>query len=440
MKLNIVILAAGEGKRMYSSLPKVLHQVGGVSMLEHVINAARSLNPEVIHVVHGNGGDRVKNTLKHLRVRWIRQKQQLGTGHAVLQAIPHIADNSRVLILYGDVPLISKELLQTLVKGTPNDQFGLIVANLDDPSGFGRIIRDQNDNVIAIVEQKDANEKQLKISEINTGILLAPAKQLKGYLTKLSNHNKQGEYYLTDVIDIAVADGCRVKGVTATKPEEIFGANDKYQLALLEGYYQQQKAKQLMLQGLTLVDPKRFDIRGKLEFGKDVVIDVNVVIKGKVKLGNNVQILPNCVIEDAVIEDNCIIGPFARIRPGTRVKCNAHIGNFVELKNTEFGMNSKANHLTYLGDATVGKDVNIGAGTITCNYDGVNKYRTVIDDNAFIGSDTMLVAPVKVGKNSTIGAGSTITENTPANQLTIARNKQVTIKGWQRPKKKSRKK
>ncbi len=440
MKLNIIILAAGEGKRMYSSLPKVLHQVGGVSMLEHVVSTAHSLNPEAIFVIHGNGGDRIKNTLKHLDVHWVRQKQQLGTGHAVLQAIPRIADNSQVLVLYGDVPLVSKEMLQTFVNQISDNQFGLIVAELDDPYELGRIIRDQDGNIIAVVEQKDANREQLKIKEINTGILLAPAKPLKICLAKLSSHNKQSEYYLTDIIAIAVADGYQVKGVAATKPEEILGANDKYQLALLERYYQQQTAKRLMLRGLTLIDPKRFDIRGKLEFGKDVVIDINVVIKGKVKLGNNVQILPNCVIEDAVIEDNCIIGPFTRIRPGTHIKSSAHIGSFVELKNTKFGNNSKANHLTYLGDATIGKDVNIGAGTITCNYDGVNKHHTIIEDNAFIGSDTMLIAPVKVGKNSTIGAGSTIIEDTPANQLTIARNKQVTVKGWQRPKKKSRKK
>jgi len=436
MKLNIIILAAGQGSRMYSSLPKALHQIGGVPMLERVVNTAQTLQPEAIYVVHGNGGDQVKDSLQHLDVQWIEQKQQLGTGHAVLQVIPHIEDEGQVLILYGDVPLISQNLLQSLLEQTSGDAVGLVTAELNNPYGFGRIIRNGNGNITACVEQQDADAEQLKIKEVNTGILLTPAKLLKDYLPKLTSHNKQGEYYLTDIIGV---DKHKITSITAKQPEEILGVNDKHQLASLERYHQQQTAQELMLKGLTIMDPKRFDLRGELKFGKDVIIDVNVIIKGKVKLGNNVKIFANCIIEDTIIEDNCEIGPFARTRPGTHVKKNAQLGNFVELKNTKFGENSKANHLSYLGDATVGKDVNIGAGTITCNYDGVNKHPTTIEDNAFIGSDTMLVAPIKVGKGATIAAGSTITKNAPAEQLTIARNKQLTIKGWQRPRQKEKK-
>jgi bifunctional UDP-N-acetylglucosamine pyrophosphorylase/glucosamine-1-phosphate N-acetyltransferase len=435
MKLNIIILAAGEGKRMRSSLPKALHLIGGMPMLEHVVITAAQLKPYKIYVVHGNGGSRVKEALAHLKVEWIKQKPLLGTGHAVQQVVPHLDDDGRVLILYGDVPLISTKLLQKLLK-TPVTEFGLITAILDKPHGLGRIIRDKNNNITAIVEQRDATKEQLKIAEINTGILVAPAQQLKAYVSRLRNDNAQGEYYLTDVIAMAVADGYKINGIAAEKIEEVLGVNDKYQLANLERYYQQQTAQQLMLQGLTLMDPNRFDLRGELKFGTDVVIDANVIMQGKVTLGNNVTIHANCMIADAKIDDNCIIGPFARIRPGSHIKANAHIGNFVELKQTEFGENSKANHLTYLGDATIGNNVNIGAGTITCNYDGVNKYQTIIEDSAFIGSDAKLVAPIKIGKNATIGAGSTLTKNAPADQLTLARPLQRSFPGWKKPKKK----
>ncbi len=435
MKLNVIILAAGVGKRMFSSIPKVLHTIGGISMLERVTKTAASLNPENIYIVHGNGGDQVKKSLPNLNVKWVEQKQQLGTGHAVQQAIPYIDDNSQVLILYADVPLISSEILRQLIQAAGQNELGLITAQIDNPQGFGRIIRDQNNNVIACIEHKDADPEQLKINEINTGILLASSKMLKSYLANITNANKQGEYYLTDILKLAANDKYKIHAIISPQSEEVFGINDKAQLAEQERYYQERQARQLMHNGLTLMDPKRFDLRGELEFGKDVVIDINVLIKGKVKLGNNVKIFANCIIEDTIIDDNCTIGPFARTRPGTHIQANAEIGNFVELKNTNFGQNSKANHLSYLGDATIGKDVNIGAGTITCNYDGVHKHPTTIEDNAFIGSDTMLVAPVTVRKNATIAAGSVITKEAPPDQLTIARGKQYSIKGWQRPKK-----
>ena len=436
MKLNIIILAAGNGKRMLSSIPKVLHSIGGIPMLEHVVTTAQSLNPDHIYVVHGNSGDKVKDVLAHLDVEWIKQSQQLGTGHAVQQVSPYFGDEGQILILYGDVPLISQQLLQKLIKTTAHNEFGLVTAKIANPYGFGRIIRDKNNSVLESIEQKDANAEQLQIKEINTGILLAPSNLLKNYLAKINNKNKQGEYYLTDIIKLATHDKHKIHAIITDQSEEVLGINDKQQLAAQERYFQEQQAEQFMQQGLTLMDPKRFDLRGELEFGKDVVIDVNVIIKGKVKLGNNIRIFANCILEDTIIEDNCTIGPFARTRPGTHIQANAEIGNFVELKNTKFGKNSKANHLSYLGDATIGQDVNIGAGTITCNYDGVTKHPTTIEDNAFIGSDTMLVAPVTVGKNATIGAGSTITKTAPADQLTVTRGKQISIKSWQRPKRK----
>ncbi|MCK4607959.1 MAG: bifunctional UDP-N-acetylglucosamine diphosphorylase/glucosamine-1-phosphate N-acetyltransferase GlmU, partial [Gammaproteobacteria bacterium] len=405
--------------------------------LERVVNAAQKLNPANIYVIHGNGGDTIKKTLSHLKLEWVEQKQQLGTAHAVMQALPYVDDNSRILILYGDVPLISDKLLKQLIDSTPQNEFGLITAKLANPFGFGRIIRDTYHKIIANVEQKDATPDQEQIQEINSGIMLGPAKEFKRYLPQIKTNNQQGEYYLTDIIATAVADHHTINGLIAPKPEEILGINDKSQLAALERYYQRQQAEKLMQQGLTIMDPARFDLRGSLEFGKDVVIDINVLVKGKVKLGNNVKIQANSIIEDTVIEDNCSIGPFARTRPGTYIKANAEIGNFVELKNTTFGENSKANHLTYLGDTTVGKNVNIGAGSITCNYDGVNKHPTAIGDNAFIGSNTMMVAPVKIGKNATTAAGSVITKDAPDDELTIARAHQASIKGWQRPTKKS---
>ncbi len=441
MKLNIIILAAGEGKRMHSEIPKVLHTIGGMPMLERVVQTATKLKPDNIYVVYGNGGSKVKEPLERLPVTWVEQKQQLGTGHAVQQVMPHIDmhKDSRTLVLFGDVPLICPDLLQQLLDNTPKDSLGIITAILDNPFGLGRIIRDNTDNIIACVEQRDATEEQQLIQEINTGIMLAPTQELDKYLRQLKNNNAQSEYYLTDVMAMAAADNHHLTGTIAPDYMTVFGVNDKAQLAQVERYYQQQKATEFMQQGLILLDPARFDLRGELTFGKDVTIDANVIFIGKVELGDNVEIRSNCVIENAVIDNNCAIGPFARIRPGTHIKAGAHIGNFVELKKTEFGENSKAGHLTYLGDTIVGKDVNIGAGTITCNYDGVNKFQTVIEDGAFIGSNTQLVAPVTVGKNATIGAGSTITHDVPAEQLTLARAKQCSIPEWVHPAKKEKK-
>ncbi len=452
MKLYTVILAAGEGKRMRSKLPKVLHTIGGLPMLERVINTTEGLKPKQIFVVHGNGSGKVQESLAHLDIAWVEQKEQLGTAHAVHQVIDHIPDDGNVLILYGDVPLISNELLVKLIDEVDTHSLGLVTAELETPDGFGRIIRDENSNVIDIIEHKDLAENELDIEEINTGIMLIPAKILKEFLPKIENKNSQGEYYLTDIIALAVADHININSVITSTPEEVLGVNDKYQLACLERFYQYQKAKEFTEQGLTLFDPERFDLRGELEFGQDVVIDLNVIIEGKVTLGNNVKVgantvlrnitigddtivLENCVLEEATVENSCRIGPFTRIRPGTQIESNAHVGNFVELKKTKLGENSKASHLTYLGDSTIGKDVNIGAGTITCNYDGQNKFETIIGDNAFIGSNSALVAPITISKGATIGAGSTITSNAPAGKLTVTRTRQKTIDCWQRPKK-----
>jgi bifunctional UDP-N-acetylglucosamine pyrophosphorylase / glucosamine-1-phosphate N-acetyltransferase len=449
MHLNIVILAAGEGKRLCSALPKVLHQIGGVPMLERVVITALSLKPNNIYVIYSKS--QVKQALSHLQAKWVLQSTQIGTGHAVLQALPHLNTYSQTLILCGDIPLLTSDLLEQLINTTSPQEIGMIVANLDQPEGFGRIIRNSKDKIISIIEQKDATKEQLAIKEINSGIFLMPTMLLKKYLPKLSNKNNQKEYYLTDVVSLAVKNRYPITSITATNSNEILGVNNRLQLATLERYYQQSMVKKLLLSGVTLLDPNRFDLRGEVTAGKDVTIDINVIISGKViignntkidsnvilhnaKIGNNVHIKPNTIIEDAIIEENCIVGPFARIRPGSKIKARARVGNFVEIKNTELGNNSKASHLTYLGDTTIGKDVNIGAGTITVNYDGVNKHRTIIEDGAFIGSNSQLIAPVTIGKNATIGAGSTITENAPPNQLTLGRAKQCTIKNWQRPK------
>lgn len=456
MGLHIVILAAGKGTRMHSNLPKVLQPLGGIPLLEHVVNAAKELNPKKIHVVYGDSGELVKEKLAHLKVNWIEQKKQLGTGHAVLQVLPYIPDNSQVLILYGDVPLISALLLEELITDAPSKGIGLITAELTDPSGFGRIVRDPFGNLTEIVEHKDATKTELQIKEINTGILIASAKLLKKYLPKLNQHNAQGEYYLTDIISMSTSDNIQVTGLVAFNPEEILGVNDKIQLAHLERYYQNKIAQNFMRQGVTIIDPTRFDVRGNLQIAADVSIDINNIFEGNVSvgsnttigpnnylknvtIGNNVIIRANCVLEDCIIEDDCIVGPFARIRPTSHLKAGAHVGNFVELKNCILGKKSKANHLTYLGDVIIGNDVNIGAGTITCNYDGANKHRTIIEDGVFVGSDVQFIAPVKIGKNATIGAGSTIVSDVPKGKLAIARAKQVHIDSWQRPKKKSSK-
>lgn len=449
MSLHVVILAAGKGTRMRSQLPKVLHKLAGKPLLEHVIKNAQGLRPHKIHVVYGNGGDVVREQLRQYEVNWVEQTKQLGTGHAVMQALPFIEHATQVLILYGDAPLITTTTLTQLIQGMPQDGINLLTAKFFDPSGLGRIIRDDAGVVTAIVEHKDALPSQLLIKEINSGIMVTTSKILRNYLPRLRQHNAQGEYYLTDIIAMLVGDRCSVNSLLIENPEEVAGINDRQQLAELERQYQKNMAVELMRQGLTLMDPARFDVRGDLIVANDVVIDVNVVIEGQVsigvhttigqnnflkntRIGSNVIIKANCVIENANIADNCVVGPFARIRPGTYLEDGAHVGNFVEIKNTRVGKASKAGHLSYLGDTIIGDNVNIGAGTITCNYDGVNKNQTVIENGVFIGSNTSLVAPVKIGKDATIGAGSVITEDAPAEKLTIARSRQVTISNWKR--------
>lgn len=450
MGLNVVILAAGKGKRMMSSKPKVMHELGGIPMLERVVNTAKSLDPKNIFVVYGNGGSIVREDMDYLPVEWVEQSEQLGTGHAVLQAIPNLDDKDKVLVLYGDVPLISKETLEHLLKDTPYNGLGLMVTELEDPTGFGRIIRNEVGNIVAIVEHKDANANQLKINEINTGILTTTAKHLKKWLPALKNENKQQEYYLTDIVALAVSRGVPVGGVLIRQWEEVQGVNDRWQLAKLERYFQFSSARRLAFSGVTVRDPMRLYIRGEVDIQQDVELDLNVILEGKVRIGSNskiganvmlkdveigegVEILPNSMIEGAKIASGATIGPFARIRPGTTIDENAKIGNFVEVKKTHVGKSSKASHLTYLGDTHIGENVNIGAGTITCNYDGVNKFKTVIEDGAFIGSNASLVAPIKIGKNATVGAGSTVSKEAPDNELTVSRAKQTTIKGWKRP-------
>ena len=450
--LDVVILAAGKGTRMRSSLPKVLHRLAGITLLEHVIRTAQALAPRAIQVVYGHGGEQVPEQLKHLPVEWVKQEPQLGTGHAVQQAMPKVA-GQRVLVLYGDVPLTRIETLRGLIVAAGLDGFALLTAVLADPAGYGRIVRDAAGRVTRIVEHKDASKTERSIAEINTGILVAPAARLKTWLTALRNHNVQSEYYLTDVIGMAAADGVAIASAAPQAEWEILGVNSKQQLAELERVHQRNRANELMDQGVTLMDPARFDLRGTLHAGQDVTIDVNVIIEGDVTLGDRVHIgannvlrscrigtgtivQPNCVIEDSDIGADCRIGPFARVRPETRVAAHAHIGNFVEIKKSVIGEGSKVNHLSYVGDSDIGKGANIGAGTITCNYDGANKHRTVIGDNAFIGSNTALVAPVTVGANATIGAGSVITKDTLPGELTLTRAKQTTVSGWKRPVKK----
>lgn len=441
---------------MRSELPKVLHPVAGRPMLQHVIDTASALSPHAIHIIYGHGGEQVKGALTGVNANWIEQAQQLGTGHAVQQASPQLSDDERVLVLYGDVPLIRQPTLKALLECADGDGLALLTVALDDPHGYGRIVRDADGAVRAIVEQKDADAEQLTIREINTGIMALPAKHLKRWLQRLENNNAQGEYYLTDIIAMAVADRVDVHTATPQRMVEIMGVNDKVQLSFVEREYQKEQAEQLMRAGVTLADPARFDVRGEVTAGADVSIDINVLLLGKVELGDGVrigpnvvisnsriddgvEILANCVIEDAHIGAHCRIGPFARIRPETELAEHVHVGNFVEIKKSQVGGGSKINHLSYIGDSDVGRNVNIGAGTITCNYDGANKHRTVIEDGAFIGSDTQLVAPVTVGAGATIGAGSTITQDAPAGELSFSRAKQITVEGWTRPTKDTKK-
>nr|WP_297528159.1 bifunctional UDP-N-acetylglucosamine diphosphorylase/glucosamine-1-phosphate N-acetyltransferase GlmU [Thiohalobacter sp.] len=453
MELHVVILAAGQGTRMKSDLPKVLHPLAGRPLLGHVIEAARKLDPAAIQVVYGHGGDRVRAALSDAGVDWIEQAEQLGTGHAVAQALPAIPDAARVLVLYGDVPLIAPATLRRLVEAAGTDGLGLLTAELPDPAGYGRILRDGQGTVIGIVEHKDASPEQHAIREINTGFLAVGAERLRDWIARLDNRNAQGEYYLTDIIAMAAADHVPVRAVHPDALHEILGVNDRRQLAELERIHQRLQAEALLLAGVSLADPMRFDLRGTLEHGRDVRMDVNCILEGRVVLGDrvrigpgcllrnveiadDVEILANCVIEDAVIGAGSRIGPFARIRPETRLDREVHIGNFVELKKSDIGAGSKVNHLSYIGDTSIGRGVNVGAGTITCNYDGANKHRTVIEDEAFIGSDTQLVAPVTVGRGATLGAGTTLTRDAPPGELTLSRSPQKTIKGWQRPVKK----
>ena len=449
MKLGVIILAAGQGTRMKSRLPKVLHPLAGKPLLGHVLDTARSLNPKRIVVVHGHGGEQVREAFAEHPVEWVEQAQQLGTGHAVQQAESLMDGLDKVLILYGDVPLMRRQTLQRLIDTTESDM-GLITVELENPTGYGRIIRDTAGNVLQIVEQKDASAEQLRVTEINSGIMLMGANSLVEWLARLSNENTQGEYYLTDVLEMAVHDGVAIHVTQPADALEVAGINDRAQLALMERAYQRLQANHLMQQGVTLHDPARFDLRGRLATGQDVVIDVNVIVEGEVILGDkvsigantvlrdvtvgdNVQILENCVIEQARIGPDCRIGPFARLRPGAELLGNAHVGNFVEIKKSTIGQGSKVNHLSYVGDSEIGERVNIGAGTITCNYDGAHKHKTRIGDDAFIGSNTALVAPVSVGDSATIGAGSVITKDPEAHKLTVTRARQLTINGWTRP-------
>jgi bifunctional UDP-N-acetylglucosamine pyrophosphorylase / glucosamine-1-phosphate N-acetyltransferase len=451
--VSVVILAAGQGKRMNSALPKVLQPLAGRPMLAHVLASARALDPAAIHVVYGHGGDTVKATFADADVSWVLQEKQLGTGHAVGKALPSIPDDHQVLVLLGDVPLVSKRTLQRLVNDSAAGELALLTAVVDDPTGYGRVIRDEHGAVARIVEEKDATDYERRINEVNTGLIAFAAGPLRRYLARLDNDNAQGEYYLTDVIGLAAADGTKILGTVIQSTTEVLGINDRAQLAVAERTLQREIARDLMLRGATLADPERIDVRGVLTVGRDVFIDVGCVFEGEVVLGDRVRIGPyamvadtelgddcvvhaHCVITDLVAGQHCEIGPFARIRPDVELANKVKVGNFVEIKKSRIADGSKVNHLTYIGDTTIGRDVNVGAGTITCNYDGANKHRTVMGDRAFIGSGTMLVAPVEVGAGATIGAGSTITKDAPPEQLTIERSKQTTIAGWRRPKKK----
>jgi len=451
--LEVIILAAGKGTRMRSDLPKVLHRIGGRPMLAHVLSTAHRLEANRVHVVYGHGGKQVPTVIGDDSVDWVLQAQQHGTGHAVAQAMPQVDSNAVVLVLYGDVPLIRVESLHRLVQQAKAGALALLTTELPDGGAYGRIVRDTQGNITSIVERKDATSEQLGIREINTGFLAVSANKLQQWLSRLSNDNAQGEYYLTDIVAMAVDDGYSVVSRNPDKVTEIEGINSKVELARMERIYQSEQAQALMEQGLTLRDPARFDIRGELAIGRDVVIDVNVIVEGKVELGDNVQIGPNtllrdvvigaesevlanCVLEQAVVGKGCRVGPFARLRPGANLADNVHVGNFVEIKNSRVGDGSKVNHLTYIGDSDVGTGVNVGAGVITANYDGANKHRTTIEDDASIGANSVMIAPITVGKGATLAAGTILRKNAPADELTLSAGQQRSVKGWKRPQKK----
>lgn len=451
--LHVIILAAGTGQRMQSKTPKVMHKVAGVPMLQHIINAALDIKPEQVHVVISPNTQRFIDNISTANINWVIQNEQLGTAHAVQQPLEDIPTDADVLILFGDTPLLQSSTLQPLLENLTTYDLSLLVAKLDNPFGLGRILRTQDNSITKIVEEKDATPEQKLINEIYTGICCVKARTLKELLPKISNDNAQKEYYITDIVTLAVSNNLQISSVTAESNDDILGANNRAQLQVIERILQNRLANNLMLDGVTLADSKRIDIRGQLTCAQDVYIDINNVFIGNVNLGNNVIIEPNCVLtnvtiadnsivransvlEDCIIAENCEIGPFARLRPGTKLNDNCKIGNFVEVKNTSFAEGSKASHLSYLGDAQIGKSVNVGAGTIICNYDGVNKHKTIIEDGVFIGSDTQLVAPVTIGKNATIGAGSTIRKNVPADELTLTASIQKVIYGWKRPEKK----
>lgn len=446
--LNVVILAAGKGTRMYSDKPKVLHALAGKPLVQHVLDCAVLLQPQQVCVVYGHGGETVPTAMQQYAAKFVVQEPQLGTGHAVQQAMPYLDDDALTMVLYGDVPLIQADTLQRMRQA--GEGLILLTVNLKNPMGYGRIVRNAQDEVLGIIEEKDASLEQRKICEVNTGVLLAPTKLLRNWLENLQNNNSQSEYYLTDIVSMAVQQGVAVHTVQPAHEWEIQGINSKSQLAALERIWQEIEAAKLLAKGVTLADPARIDVRGKLTCGRDVEIDVGCVFEGEVSLGDKVRVGAYSIIKNANIAQgtqiaayshidssevgaNCHIGPYARLRPGSKLHDDAHIGNFVEIKNSEIGKGSKANHLSYIGDSTVGGRVNIGAGTITCNYDGANKHRTIIEDDAFIGSNTQLVAPVRVGKAATIGAGSTITKDAPDGELTLSRGKQITVSGWKRP-------
>lgn len=453
MKTDVVILAAGQGSRMKSALPKVMHTLAGKPMLQHVIDSARQLQPQGLHVVIGHEGEQVEQAMANQDLSFVWQREQLGTGHAVAQAMPNIDQESVVLVLYGDVPLTRPDTLEKLTQIAAQGDLGLLTVTLEDPTGYGRIIRNAVGDVVAIVEHKDATEQEQLVREVNTGILALPSAALHEWLPRLSSDNAQGEYYLTDVIAMAAEEGMRVRAIQPEAEQEVQGVNNRMQLAQLERWYQRQRAEVLMASGVTLADPARIDIRGELTVGQDVLIDINAIFEGDVALGEGVEIGANCIIRNArigagtrieansmidgaVVAEHARIGPFARLRPGTELSAGSKVGNFVETKKARIGAGSKVNHLSYIGDAEVGADVNVGAGTITCNYDGVNKSTTRIGDGAFIGSNSALVAPVDIEAGATVGAGSTITKTVGEGQLAVARGKQVNLNNWPKPTKK----